>query len=224
MNKPNRPIPSGRISRSDAFYLSVVFFALGLAFSKSINRFCLGMGILNTMVLIIYARWGKKMLILSNVIVSYLVGSVFIFGSVAIFDETRFFSTTGVHLLLVMTAAAFLITLSREIIKDIEDMVGDKKAYSDTLPLRLGGDNAKKIAFVIAIVTCAISVLPIVWAPNLFNELLYGIIILATDISIIGSFTMSPAMNQRILVLSMPLALLAFLLGVSPAYIELWFR
>ena len=132
-------------------------------------------------------------------------------------------SNTGVMLLLAMTAAAFMITLSREIVKDIEDMEGDKKAYSDTLPLRMGGDNAKKFAFATAICACIISLLPIAWNPPMFNELLYGLCILATNALIIGSFTLSPLMNQRILVISMPFALISFILGISPVYIEAWF-
>ena len=70
VNKPKRPIPSGRITRSDAFMLSMVFFLLGLAFAKSINRFCLGISILNTLILVIYARWGKKMIFISNITVA----------------------------------------------------------------------------------------------------------------------------------------------------------
>jgi len=38
-NKPRRPIPSGRVSRSDAFMLSIVMFLVGVWLAHSINRY-----------------------------------------------------------------------------------------------------------------------------------------------------------------------------------------
>jgi len=218
LNKPKRPIPSGRITRPDAFILAMTFFLIGLGLAKSINRFCLGIAIINTIVLIVYGRWGKKMLVVSNLVVAYLVGSVFIYGAAAVFNPAIHYSPVGLKLMLVMTACAFLITLAREIVKDIEDMHGDRKAYSDTLPLRFGANNAKFIALSVALVTTVLSFVPIIWMPPLFNELLYGILIIVTDIVILGSFSLPPQMNQRVLVFSMILALLAFLAGISPTY------
>ncbi|HHQ45229.1 MAG TPA: hypothetical protein ENN13_03725, partial [Candidatus Altiarchaeales archaeon] len=37
VNKPERPIPSGRITRSDAMMLSIVFFLSGLGLAKAVN-------------------------------------------------------------------------------------------------------------------------------------------------------------------------------------------
>ncbi len=47
---------------------------------------------------------------------------------------------------------AFLSTMVREIIKDIEDYDGDKKYYCRTLPVQYGKDKAKIVAQIIAIV------------------------------------------------------------------------
>ena len=218
INKPERPIPSGKISRSDAFMLSIVLFLIGLAISKSINPLCLGMAVINTAILLVYAKWGKNLLILSNIMISYLVASVFIFGSLAVYNPIMHINTWGINILLVLTVCSFLINLSREIIKDIEDMDGDLKNYSNTLPIKIGADNAKKISFIIALITVTISITPIVWDPPLFNELLYGIIILITNAVIIASYTTHPSLNQRMLVFSMTLALIAFMAGISPNY------
>ena len=47
---------------------------------------------------------------------------------------------------------AFLITMIREIIKDIEDYEGDKKYFSNTLPVVYGKQKAKLVAQAIAII------------------------------------------------------------------------
>jgi len=47
---------------------------------------------------------------------------------------------------------AFLSTMVREIIKDIEDYEGDKKYYSNTLPVVYGKQKAKKVAQGIALI------------------------------------------------------------------------
>jgi 4-hydroxybenzoate polyprenyltransferase len=51
---------------------------------------------------------------------------------------------------------AFLSTIIREIIKDIEDFDGDKKYGSNTLPVVYGKSIARKIAQVVAILMMAI--------------------------------------------------------------------
>lgn len=54
------------------------------------------------------------------------------------------------------SALAFLINLIREIIKDIEDVEGDREFGCRTLPIALGVDTAKNIASSLVIVVIAI--------------------------------------------------------------------
>ncbi|MFT4878391.1 MAG: 4-hydroxybenzoate polyprenyltransferase, partial [Flavobacteriales bacterium] len=53
---------------------------------------------------------------------------------------------------------AFLLTLVREVIKDMEDIRGDKAAGFDTLPIRWGIKNGKKYTFVLlSVLLCGFS-------------------------------------------------------------------
>ncbi len=220
VNRPKRPIPSGRVLRSDALMVAFTMFLLGLGLAKSINDYCLAISLFNSAVLVVYAKYSKRMLLVSNLTISYLIASLFIYGAAAAHSQTVWVNPDGVKLTLVLSVCAFLLNLSREIIKDIEDLEGDKKAYSVTLPTCFGVDTSKKIAFSAALVTVFFSITPILLPSVGFNELLYGIVIIATDIIILSSYTTPPNVNQRLLIFSMTLALIAFLLGLSIQFIQ----
>ena len=74
--------------------------------------------------------------------------------------------------LLILTYAlfAFFMNLIREIIKDIEDLDGDRKHGCQTLPIVLGFRNAKKIIYAIALIfVCSILVVTFkINNPNLY--------------------------------------------------------
>jgi len=215
VNRPKRPIPSGRITRSDTFMLSLVMYLIGLGIAKSINQYCLIIAAANTVMLMIYAKYSKKMLLTANLFISYLVASVFIYGAAAVYSPTMRINTDAVILTLVLTVCAFFINLAREIVKDIEDIEGDKSAYSATLPIRYGVQNAKTIALLAATTAVAISLTPLTHDAQGFNELIYGIFIVLADVVLLSSFKAKPSMNQHMLVAGMTLALISFLLGAT---------
>ncbi len=215
VNQPKRPIPSGRITRSDAFMLSMALFLVGLGTAKAINDTCLAIAAFNTLLLIVYAKYGKRMLVIANVCISYLVSSVFIFGAAAVHPLNAPLNPYSVKLTLVLTVCSFLINLSREIIKDVEDVEGDRKAYSRTIPIVLGEDAARKMALICTAGAIVASAIPVMSPSPGFNELIYAIFILGTDAVLIASTRATPAASQRLIILGMTLALLAFLLAAE---------
>ena len=212
INKPERPIPSGRISRSDAFMLSIVLFLLGLGFSKFVNDYCLKIAALNSLMLIVYAMYSKKLLLVSNLTISFLVASVLVFG-VASTIQNGADITEEIKLISIITACAFLTTLSREIIKDIEDIKGDTEKYAVTLPIRIGTQRAKNIAIIFTLTAVLFSLLPFIIQLTFFNLYAYGIVILISDLILMISLTMHPSLGQGVMVSGMLLALIAFFLG-----------
>ncbi|MBN2014132.1 MAG: UbiA family prenyltransferase [Candidatus Altiarchaeota archaeon] len=217
INKPNRPIPSGRISRSDTLMLSTVLFLLGLGFSKSINDLCLMIAFLNSIILVVYGIYSKKMLLVSNLGISFLVSSLFVFGVAATVQEgeniLQKFGVEGISLITIITACAFLITMAREVIKDIEDIKGDKEKYAVTLPISIGETRTKKIASAFTLIAILLSLLPFIIRVGAFNLYVYGFILLIADLIFIISLTMHPSLSQRMMVLGMGFALSAFFLA-----------
>jgi len=212
INKPERPIPSGRVSRSDALMLSFALFMIGLGLAKYVNIYCLSLAGLNSVLLIIYGRYSKKMLIVSNIIVSYLVASIFIFGALSVINVANL-GLMGLRIVALLSSCAFLITFSREIIKDVEDIEGDKKNYCSTLPICIGPGNAKTLAKLFITFAIILSLVPFVTQPMNFDLYAYALPIIAADLIFIISLTMNPTISQRIMVFAMFLALLGFSLG-----------
>jgi len=212
INKPERPIPSGRISRSDALMLSFALFLIGLGLAKYVNTYCLGLAGLNSILLVIYGRYSKKMLLISNLIVSYLVASVFIFGAFSA-NGTNLFGMMGFKVVALLSSCAFLVTLSREITKDLEDIEGDRKRYSITLPIWAGVKNAKNVAGICILFAVLLSLVPFIIQPLNFDLYYYALPVIAADLLFIISLTMDPSISQRIMVLAMFLALVGFSLA-----------
>ena len=208
INKPERPIPSNKITRSDALMLSLALFLVGNALSKYINFYCLIIAAINTMVLIIYSKYSKKLLLISNLGISYLVASVFPFGALAVGIDP--FQLREIRIPVIITICAFLMTFSREIIKDIEDIEGDRRMYSVSIPIRFGIKRSRNIAVIFALTAIILSTIPFITHPVFFNLINYGLLIFIADLIFIVSLILDPSIGQRLMIAGMFIALLAF--------------
>ena len=94
INRPKRPIPSGRISARAAFNYSLALFAAGCLFAGLVNQICLTVAAFNSALLFLYARNLKATPLAGNICVAFLTGSTFLFGGAAAglraFWPTRF--------------------------------------------------------------------------------------------------------------------------------------
>jgi len=150
VNRPKRPIPSGRVEPSTALATSQAMFALGILLVIPINWECVIVAALNSFILISYAAGLKRVGIAGNVAIGYLVGSTFLFGGLVI-GELQVAS--------ILAAMAILATVGRELIKDIEDMKGDRANKIVTIPLRYG--TRKAAALATAFIAAAIVLAPL---------------------------------------------------------------
>ena len=127
INRPRRPIPSGKIKPKTALAYSTLLFAVGIVISYFINWLALAIAALSTFLLIIYSTRLKQKLFIGNAIVSYLVGSTILFGSVAVINPLSELSKLLLPLLLMLLSS--LSNFSREVVKTVEDLEGDKLAF-----------------------------------------------------------------------------------------------
>jgi len=131
INRPERPIPSGCMSAKAAFYYSMALFAVGCLFAGQVNQICLAVAAFNSALLFLYARNLKAMPLAGNITVAFLTGSTFLFGGAAA-------GSAGLLANKVPFLLSFLVSMSREIAKDIEDMDGDRQGGARTLPILAG--------------------------------------------------------------------------------------
>lgn len=126
INRVSRPLPSGRIRKRDALIFALCLIALGIGLGACINVYALSIAMLVSTAVVTYAFWLKRAPFIGNLVVSGLTGLTFIAGGVAI---------ESVEGTLVPAVFAFLFTLPREIVKDLEDTEGDIKNGVRTLAI-----------------------------------------------------------------------------------------
>jgi geranylgeranylglycerol-phosphate geranylgeranyltransferase len=111
--------------------------------------------------------------------------------------------------------AALAIT-AREIVKDIEDMEGDRVEGADTLPIRIGEKKAGYLAALIGLLAVVLSPLPFLMS---VLGLRYLYIVLLADLVIFVAIYQilvgnNPEKSSKMFKIAMLFALLAFIAGV----------
>ena len=218
INKPERPIPSGRISLKNAGY-----YALALALLGNILAFLL-LGLLpelivliSTLLMFYYAHTLKKKLLIGNFLISFLTGLSFIFGGIVV-GATIPSIYLGFY--------AFLTSMMREIVKDMEDVKGDRLEGAHTLPIAYGMKTSSFLAasfMIFASITSPIlyfmGILTIWFLPILFVAI---IIFLSAALSILKDRSSENAqkISKRVKI-GMMITLISFAAG-SPYLLSLF--
>jgi geranylgeranylglycerol-phosphate geranylgeranyltransferase len=158
INKPERPIPSGRIPRQTAGMYSASLFMVGIILAFAINTYLGIIALLSSLMMIWYAYNLKRMLIVGNLTISFLTGLCFVFGGIVV-DQIVVSIYLGFF--------AFLMTMAREIVKDMEDVKGDQVEGASTLPIRYGNASSSKLAAVFVIIASLAS--PLLYFIGIFT-------------------------------------------------------
>jgi len=151
MNRPARPLSSGRISANSAITWAAVLYGIAIGLSILVLRWELTvLAAINIGVTFAYG-WRLKRTAAGNFIVSWLVASTFIFG--ALLGEL----TSSV---IAVASMAFTINTAREIIKAVEDYKGDKANGAKTFVVAIGRDVAIWLSIALLFVGIGLSVVP----------------------------------------------------------------
>lgn len=212
INKPRRPIPSGRISRHEsaryAWLLTLAAVALG-AWVGSETAVCV---VVWSLCLYLYSAHLKTRLLLGNLMVSAVSSSGFVLGA---------WLAGRVEAALAPTLLAFLFIMGREIVKDVEDLPGDRAYGARTLARTLGERRALAVALGFFVVFAALVPWPyrlqIVGRPYLLTYVL-GVVPLLGVAILLMLRDASPANLLRvswILKFDMLLGVLGFYIGRS---------
>jgi len=200
---PERPIPSGTVTPYGAALVAVVLFAVSIALSFFVNLSSVLIVVTSVLVMVGYERLLKAEGIAGNLAISWLTGALFLFGGAAV---------DRLELAWILAALAFLATLGREIIKDIQDIEGDKGTRR-TLPMRIGATRAGLVGSVSFVAAVALSPLP--YLQDLLS-IWYILAVLAADAIFIYCALIhfrNPERGQKVAKLAMLVALIAFLAG-----------
>ncbi|WP_418286403.1 geranylgeranylglycerol-phosphate geranylgeranyltransferase [Halorubrum sp. DTA46] len=204
INRPDRPIPRGAVSARGGLAVSISWFAVAVALALALLPLALAIAGVNLAALVTYTTIFKGTPGLGNALVSYLVGSTFLFGGAAV---------GAVEGVVVLALLAGLSTFAREVIKDVEDVAGDREEGLRTLPVAVGEDRALWVA--VAALVVAVVASPVPYLVGTFGAVYLVVVAVADAVMLYAcyeSFTDPTAAQQRFKYGTL-LAALAFVVG-----------
>lgn len=151
INRPERPLPAGWVSANTARLVWVAgsLGGVALALALSPTHLALALGVVGLLVL--YNVMLKRTPLTGNLVVALVIALVLLYGGWAVGSPGPAIVGAGF---------AFLTTLAREIVKDIDDMVGDAVVGARTLPLVYGIRAAVRCTVGVVFLTLLLTPLP----------------------------------------------------------------
>lgn len=149
INRPDRLIPSERLNKKHALLISISLFASGNILLFFIDLNLLEIGLASTFLLIVYTPFLKRHPLIGNITVALLLSMTIMVGAIA---SSAFLNLKNSIL---PSSLIFLISFPREILKDGEDMIGDRKAKIRTFPVVFGIKRTRQLViFTLWILIC----------------------------------------------------------------------
>lgn len=145
INKPGKVIVGNTISRRWAMFLHLLLNSLALFFALLISKKIALLVLICAICLWLYSQFLKKTYLAGNLLVAAL--TAFTIWILYVFNPNIMQAGIWVYSLF-----AFGTTLIREIIKDAEDLRGDQKFKSRTLPIVVGIRKTKNVLFFLQVV------------------------------------------------------------------------
>ena len=169
INRPDRSIVIGDITRKQALYFSLISFLIGVYFALrlSYDSQIISLGI-SLPLLFLYNAKIKNYPLIGNIIVSIIIGLSFIYAGV-VFENVK--------PLIVPSLLAFGLTLIREVVKDIADFKGDEAIGARTLPIVFG---KKKVIYFCTILSILLSMAAFTLFLNGYYNIYYGVLLIIT--------------------------------------------
>jgi geranylgeranylglycerol-phosphate geranylgeranyltransferase len=174
VNRPDRPIPSGRVSVQRASRISIIVLVAGMACSVlSLNPLAVGIAAVYAFLSWLYNSWAKRTGLAGNLIVASSLAIPFIYGGAVIGG-----SLVG-SLLLSMALTAFFAGVGREVVKAMADVEGDAKRNVNSIARRKGLGYAAAVGAIFFLLAVLTSWVPLI--TGLANRL-YSIGVLVPDV------------------------------------------
>ncbi len=207
-NHPDRPLVTGEVRLGSARALTAALFVAGAVLVVPVVPTRPWVGVILAVAvagLLAYElRWKARGLV-GNLTVGGLTAMVFLYGGAA---------AGAPEIVLPFAAMAFLATVSREVIKDMEDVRGD--VGRRTLPQAHGMQAAAAVARGTVAGAIALSAVPFLWFLSLpsLAGVAYGLVVAGADAIFVLSVVWLPSrlrLEQSVSKGAMALALCAFL-------------
>jgi len=131
VNKPNRPLPAGLISKKEALYIYAIMFIGSIILSLQVNPLFAIIAIPNTILYSIYSVYFKRY---GGIIANAIMG---IYAALVVLSGISISGNLSI-IVVVYATSLFLYMVGTQIIMGIEDIKGDSLNGARTLPVTIG--------------------------------------------------------------------------------------
>lgn len=211
--RTDRPLVRGDLSPRTALSAFLVLVPVGLACSFLVNLPCFAIAMVTAAFAIFYDLWVKKLKLIGNFYIAYMMAVPFVFGGAAVSSVP-----SGT---LVLSAMAYLSGFGREVMKDIIDLPGDRVAGVRSFPSWIGERRSRILSFAMFLAAVLMSPIPFILGPEpyLMNPFYMGPVLIAAAIFLFVAFSvvrgrgrdLAPCRSMTLA--GMLFGLLGFLLG-----------
>lgn len=175
VNRPDRPIPSGKITERTATITWLIGALVGIGLSLLLSAAHVLIASAAVVGVYLYSALLKRAGFIGNLAVSAIVSVSIIYGALA---------TGSIGKAWIGSGLAFLITLAREITKDLEDVEGDVSTGANTLPVSIGRQKTTVMAVVLIMMCIVAAPMPFLF---LSFQRLYLLGIAATNFCLLAA-------------------------------------
>ncbi len=211
VNRPGRPLTAGLVKRNTALIFSVLLFIGGSVTALFLSKLAAMIAILIVLPLIIsYNLKLKQLPLVGNIVIALILGLTFIFSG-AVFGNIK--------PMIIPCFLAFGLTLVRELVKDIEDMEGDRQSGLITFPIIAGFNRAGKLTALFAVIIGVGALAPYMMGIYSFWYLVFLVLGVETPlVTLVVLFMKSPekinfSLASKILKISTILGIIAIYCG-----------
>ncbi|MEE9431509.1 MAG: geranylgeranylglycerol-phosphate geranylgeranyltransferase [Melioribacteraceae bacterium] len=199
VNRPNRVLPSGEMSKKTALLLYIVVSVVAIILSYIVSYSAIIIVLLTTAILFFYSSYFKGVPLVGNILIATCTGLAFIYGGVAVENWKA---------AIIPSIFAFLINLIRELLKDVEDLEGDLKNKIITFPGQYGIEKTKKLILITVVILLVTTFYPFV--SKVYSIEYFLIVLFSVNILLIYfvKFVLSTKFTEKISQLSLLLKII----------------
>jgi|AutmiccommuBRH23_1029490.scaffolds.fasta_scaffold00023_83 geranylgeranylglycerol-phosphate geranylgeranyltransferase len=175
INTPHKPLPSGKLTLTEAIVFGIVTAVIALIFAWIINPLVFALSLVLWILGFLYNWKLKATGLMGNLIVATNVAMTFILGGISVGQAANL-------MVWIFGVIAFFFDLAEEIAGDAMDMEGDQKRGSRSLAILHGKQTALKVSGILFVVMILLTLLPILLGET---SLAYILPIVLMDVVII---------------------------------------
>ncbi len=169
INRPDRPLAAGKVTVSLAWALYAGYNILGILLALAINLIAGAITLAIGLALFLYSYSAKRKFLIGHVIIAALGAALLPFGGIAAGSVIPTLYTAPI---------IFAAFISREVLKTVPDVEGDRANGVDNIATRFGPLAATRLAQVILGITAfCLPLVQLIWTLNSWFNIIVVVLI-----------------------------------------------